>query len=86
MADGAERAVDHRRQHAKRLEHLQPVVPDIDPLAEAAQRTALLVDADLPASLREGESGGQPGDAAAGDLDRALHVANASGMSSQQTV
>ena len=60
--------------NAERIEHAQPVLPDIDAGAEDAQIVILLVDTDLPALAREGEASAQPGDAAAGNLDCADHV------------
>src|SRR2546427_9634825 len=86
VSGGADDASDHWSQHAERVEHPQRVLPNVGALAEAAQCTVLLVDAHAPAFLRESQTGGQPRDAAAGDLDRALHVANPTGTSSRQTV
>ena len=54
---------------AHRLEHLQPVLVDVDARARGAQPVAGLVDADAPAALGEGRRGGQPGEPGAGDLD-----------------
>jgi len=46
----------------------------------------LLVHPDPPSLARKGEPGGEPGDSAAGDLDRADHGANATGSARRHTV
>ncbi len=83
---GGDHPVDDRIEDAERVEHAQPVLPDVDPGTEDAQLAVLLVDAHAPALAGKGEPGGEAGDAAAGDLDAAGHGVKLTGLSRRQTV